>query len=82
MPSGYQLEAQPCRLAMATGSEEASLCVRDGVIFAILVRQTGAVPEEQGWYLQMGFGPCEGEGLIFTTIEEALGWVERSIAIG
>ena len=64
-----------CRLATAAGSEEACLCVQDDTIFAILVRQGAGGATQQGWYLLAGFGPCEGEGLIFDRLEQALHWV-------
>ncbi len=70
-------EAKPCRLGTSSGSEEGWLCLKDDVIFAILVREGGNVGEKQGWYLQIGFGPCEAEGLVFGSVEQALQWLKE-----
>jgi hypothetical protein len=63
------LEFQSCRLATRDGSEEGVLCMRDGVLFAILA-PAGAADEEPGWYLYLGFGPCNREGLVFRNLNE------------
>ena len=74
-------EFQSRRLATPDGSEEGVLCMRDGVLFAILA-PAGAVGEEPGWYLHLGFGPCDREGLIFRNLNEAGEWLEQAIAEG
>jgi hypothetical protein len=55
--------------------------MRDGVLFAILA-PAGAADEEPGWYLHLGFGPCDREGLIFRNLNEAGEWLEQAIAEG
>lgn len=74
-------EFQSCRLATRDGSEEGVLCMRDGVLFAILA-PAGAADEEPGWYLHLGFGPCDREGLIFRNLNKAGEWLEQAIAEG
>jgi hypothetical protein len=73
-------EFQSCRLATRDGSEGGVLCVRDGVLFAILA--PAGSDEQPGWYLHLGFGPCDREGLIFRNLNEAGEWLERAIAEG
>ncbi len=69
---------QNCRIATSDGSEEAVLCLRDGVILALLVRQGVNGARDQGWYLHSGFGPCQREGLVFKTLEEARAWIDQA----
>ena len=46
------------------------------VLAAVLVRilPEPDEPSEEGWFLQVGFGPCNREGLIFPTLEAAEIW--------
>jgi hypothetical protein len=74
-------EFQSRRLATRDGSEEGVLCMRDGVLFAILA-PAGEADEEPVWYLHLGFGPCDREGLIFRNLNEAGEWLEQAIAEG
>lgn len=39
------------------------------------------LPAEHSWFLQLGFGRCEGEGLLFSTLEEAENWVRGRLSI-
>jgi hypothetical protein len=76
------VEFQSCRIATSDGSEDACLCLRDGVILALLVRHGDGAPAGQGWYLHSGFGPCQREGLVFGTLDEARDWLEQTAAAG
>jgi len=73
------LTYESCRIATSSDEEEGRICIRDGIIFALLVRQTGDIPSEQGWYLQCGFGPCDQEGLVFASLEKAGTWIDRRV---
>jgi hypothetical protein len=55
-------EFQLCRLATRDGSEEGVLCMRDGVLFAILA-PGGAAEEEPGWYLHLASALVIAKGL-------------------
>jgi hypothetical protein len=73
-------ELRPCLVATREGSETARLCFKDDVLLAILVPAGSAAHPR--WFLQAGFGPCAGEGLIFDTLEEARAWLEESTSVG
>jgi hypothetical protein len=74
------IEFQSCRIATAQSSEEACLVLADGVVTALLVRLEGTAESDAGWYLLIGFGPCDREGLVFTTLEAAGAWVRENLA--
>ena len=72
----------PVQLATLRGSEEGQLVMVDEALAAVLVR---ILPEpnerpEEGWFLQVGFGPCNREGLIFPTLEAAAAWTLAQFA--
>ncbi len=72
----------PIQLAALRGTEEARLVMVDAALAAVLVR---ILPEpddrpEEGWFLQVGFGPCNREGLIFPTLEAAAAWTRAQFA--
>ena len=61
------------RAATTDASEEARLVFANCRLVALLV------PAEPGWFLQLGLGPCEREGLVFETLEAAEAWIRSSI---
>jgi hypothetical protein len=73
-------EFQSCRIATLKDSEEACLVLADGIVMAVLVRVDADATSKPGWYLQVGFGPCDREGLLFETLEAAAAWVDQSLA--
>jgi hypothetical protein len=75
------LDFQSCRIATISDSEEACLMLADGVVMAVLVRLDRDAPDEPGWYLQVGFGPCDQEGLLFESTAAAAAWVEQRLAV-
>lgn len=60
---------QPVTAATHQGYEPAQLVWANQHLTALLLRA------EVGWFLQTGFGACEGEGLLFSTLEAAEDWV-------
>jgi hypothetical protein len=78
-PMATSIEFQSCRLATIGGSEEACLVFADGILMALLVRLDGEATSKPGWFLQMGFGPCDQEGLVFETWQAAAAWVEQQL---
>jgi hypothetical protein len=64
---------EPVRTATHDASEMAHLVRFNESIVALLL------PAETGWFLQMGFGPCEQEGLIFQTLSAAEFWVRSCL---
>jgi hypothetical protein len=77
------LEFRPCEVATGDGSEEGGICLANGIVFAVLARLRSDSSDDQGWYLLTGFGPCEQEGIIFKTLDEAGEWMrERIVADG
>lgn len=57
--------------ATQSAAEEAYLIFANQQLVALLL------PAQEGWYLQIGFGPCEREGLIFDTLNAAASWVRE-----
>jgi hypothetical protein len=74
------LEFRECNVATLDGSEEGRICLANGIVFALLARLVNDPPDDQGWYLLTGFGPCEQEGIIFQTLDEAADWIRDRIA--
>jgi hypothetical protein len=54
----------PVQLATLRGSEEACLVLVSDALAAVLVRILPEPDErpDEGWFLQVGFGPCNREG--------------------
>jgi hypothetical protein len=51
-------------------------------LVAVLSRLDGEVHEQElkgRWHLEAGFGPCEEEGLLFTTHDDIAAWVRQRI---
>ena len=66
-----QVKFEPVTVVTEHGSEQAQLVWADKHLVAVLV------PAEAGWFLQIGFGPCAGEGVLFATTEMATAWVHH-----
>ena len=79
-PMAISIEFQSCRIATIKGSEEACLVLADGIVMALLVRLDGGATIKSGWYLQIGFGPCNQEGVVFETSVAAAAWIEQRLA--
>jgi hypothetical protein len=73
------IELRPCRVATSESSEEGCLVVANDVIAALLVRLDDETAGEKGWFLQIGFGPCNEEGLLFTTLDDAGKWAAQRL---
>ena len=68
---------QPAWVAGASDGEEARLACANGCLVAVLLRVADpALPRDRrGWYLEAGFGPCHGEGVLFRSLRAAEAWV-------
>lgn len=62
--------------ATRSTAEEAHLIFANQQLVALLL------PAQEGWYLQVGFGPCDREGLIFETLNAAASWVRECFSAG
>ena len=60
---------EPIQAATREAAEDGYLVYANRQLVALLV------PAETGWFLQLGLGPCEREGLIFNQLREAEIWV-------
>src|SRR5215204_313012 len=79
MDAGVRFE--PVRIGGQYDGEDAWLGVVKSHIVMILVRVADEeIPvESQGWFMEIGFGPCRGEGRIFPTLDAAAKWIGRHI---
>jgi len=68
---------QRIRLAGQYAPEEAQLAFFDGNLVAVLVciDDKDVPPERHGWCLEIGFGPCRGEGILLPTLEFVEAWI-------
>ncbi len=64
-----QIRFQPVTAATLQACEPAQLVWTDQHLSAVLL------PAENGWFLQIGFGPCDAEGLLFADLEAVEDWV-------
>lgn len=65
----------PIKVASGRVPDDACLCLVNDVLVSVLVRlEESFRGSEAPWYLEMGFGPCTGEGIIFPTLEDAREW--------
>lgn len=69
-------------LATRRGREPARVVSADERILCILVpiSPEDNESETEGWYLEVGFGPCEAEALLFASLEAAEAWVQERLA--
>jgi hypothetical protein len=72
---------QPIRLGNHCDGEDALLGLVDDHLVAILVRVADdELPaDRQGWFLEAGFGPCRGEGLLFPELKAGETWIRQQI---
>jgi len=73
---------QPIPVMTGSQDHEGRLVLADGQLAAVLVRLSDEVhgEEQGGWFLEAGFGPCDGpEHPIFESFDEAEAWVRRKI---
>jgi len=77
-----RVEFRSVFLATRRGREPARLVTADGRIVCILVPISPEDNEDEteGWYLEVGFGPCEAEALLFASLEAAETWVREQVA--
>ena len=59
------------KIASSEQNEQAYLVRIEDDIVAVLL------PADDGWFLHVGFGPCDREGLIFSSLDAAEDWVRR-----
>lgn len=60
--------------------QAANLALADGRLVAVLSYVVSEEEgNEQGWYLEAGFGPCEGEAKLFETLDGAAAWVRAQV---
>jgi hypothetical protein len=80
MPLDVRFE--PIQLAGQYESEAAQLALANENLVAVLVRvdSTDLPRERQGWCLEIGFGPCGGEGILFPILEEAEAWIRSRVS--
>ncbi len=73
---------QPIRLADHRDGEDALLGLVNDHLMAVLVRVADdQLPaDQQGWYLEVGFGPCRGEGLLFPVLKAGEAWIRQQIS--
>src|SRR5829696_9123250 len=79
MPLDVRFE--PILLAGQYESETAQLALANEHLVAVLVRvDSDDLPRERhGWCLEIGFGPCRAEGVLFPTLAEAEAWIRGRI---
>ena len=70
-----EVSFEPIRAATRQAAEDGYLVYANRQLVALLV------PADTGWFLQLGLGLCEQEGLIFSRLREAEDWV-RACLIG
>jgi hypothetical protein len=73
---------EPVWLAGQHDGEEAQLAFVDMHLVAVLVR---AECEDQPigsecWFLEIGFGPCRGEGILFPTLSAVEVWIRDRVS--
>jgi hypothetical protein len=68
---------QPAWVAGGCDCEAARLACVSGRLVAVLLRVADPdLPRERrGWYLELGFGPCSGEGVLFRNLRAAETWI-------
>src|SRR4051812_30650380 len=69
-------------LATRKGEEPARLVFADDRLVAIIVPIS---PEDnegasEGWYLEVAFGRCEGDGVLFASLPAVEAWVQERLA--
>ena len=72
----------PISLATRKGQEPARLVCADDRLVAIIVPISPEDNESdtEGWYLEVGFGPCEADGVLFASFPAVETWVRERLA--
>jgi len=65
---------EPVRAVTLKAAEEGYLVFANQQLVALLV------PADTGWFLQLGLGPCEEEGMIFSQLREVETWVRARLS--
>ncbi len=87
MASHDPISLQPLAILTPGDDQDGRLVLVDGKLAAVFARldSDAHAPEERGrWHLEAGFGPCEASSrtLLFSTLGEAVRWVEACVDIG
>ena len=69
-----EVSFQPTCAATLLDAEEACLVYANHQLAAVLL------PAETGWFLHLGLGPCEREGMTFPALTDAGAWVRACFA--
>ncbi len=72
---------QPIPVMTGSQDHEGRLVLVDGQLVAVLVHLSDEMHgEERGrWFLEAGFGRCDGHHPVFESLDEAQTWVCRRI---
>jgi hypothetical protein len=76
-----KVKFQPAWVAGGCDCEQARVVCVNGCLVAILLRVADPdLPRDRrGWYLELGFGPCRGEGVLFRNLQAAEAWVRARL---
>ena len=75
-----RLSFESVSAATRHATEQAQLVWADGHLIAVLAPAQDGL--QTGWFLLLGLGPCDVEGLYFPTLDAAQLWVEKQIPQG
>ncbi len=75
-----RLSFESVSAATRHASEPAQLVWADDHLMAVLAPAEHG--SEAGWFLLLGLGPCDIEGLYFPSLDAAQHWVEEQIPQG
>jgi hypothetical protein len=75
---------KPVWLAAKYDGEEAQLTFVDEHLMAVWVRVEGEGQPlgSHAWFLEIGFGPCRGEGVLFPTLSAVEAWIRDQVPAG
>lgn len=78
-----QVHFEPTLLGDSECEENACLGIFSGRIVAILVRSSeiDKDPQFTEWYLDKGFGSCDQQGLMFSSLEAAKSWITNQLQL-
>jgi hypothetical protein len=74
----------PVEVMTGSGDQEGRLVFADRQLVAVLVYLDDVVHEDErgGWFLEVGFGPCNGAHQpVFGSLEEAEAWVQEQVQV-
>ena len=73
-----EIQFYPIDIGDPAGGEEAVLGLANGRLVAVLIRIALKGSEDHGgFYLEVGFGPCAREGLLFASLQAAESWINH-----